>query len=132
MQIRWLRLILGAIAAEIAAILALVCVVAIFGPNTAEAAQAYAQKAGRWVGPWAGALFSFIGAVWVGRSVESGKLIHGVLFGFLLALVDVVLLLAMRAPFEWVLVVSDAGKIIAGSIGGFVAARIPHEVNQAR
>ena len=122
MKIRWVRLILGAIAAEFASIVVLICLVAIFGPNEANAAQKYAEKLGPWVGPIGGAVFSFIGAYRISRSLTRGHLAHGLLFGLFVVAVDVSLLVAMRAPFEWLLVISDLGKIAAATIGGLVAS----------
>ncbi|MEO5722298.1 MAG: hypothetical protein ABIR71_12620 [Chthoniobacterales bacterium] len=86
-------------------------------------AQAYAEKLGRWVGPIGGAVFSFIGAFWIGRSVAGGRLAQGTLFGILVALVHVALLVAMQAPFQWLFVRSDAGKVAAGIAGGWCASR---------
>ena len=123
MKIRWIRLIAGAIAAEILAILVLVAIVAIFGPNDQAQAQAYAERLGQWVGPLAGIVLSFLGALWVSRGLTSGHFLHGFLFGLIYALVDVALLVAMQAPFMWLFVASDAGKVLAGVIGGLVAAR---------
>jgi hypothetical protein len=123
MKIRWIRLILGAIAAEILAILVLIAVVAIFGPRDQAQAQAYAEKMGQWVGPLAGVVLSFLGAIWVSRGLTSGHLLHGFLFGLIYALVDVALLVAMQAPFMWLFVASDGGKLLAGIVGGLVAAR---------
>jgi hypothetical protein len=123
MRIHWIKLIVGALAAEIAAILILVCLVAIFGPNEASAAQAYAEKLGRWVGPVSGTILSFIGALWLGRALASSHLLHGGLFGFLMALIDAILLVAMQAPFEWIFVASNASKVFAGVAGGFVSSR---------
>lgn len=121
MRIHWIKLIVGVVIAEIFSILVLVCIVAVFGPQDANAAQAYAEKLGRWVGPSAGGIFSFFGAVWIGRSLRVGQIAHGALFGLLLALLDVALLLSLQAPFEWIFVASNLGKIVAGILGGFVA-----------
>jgi hypothetical protein len=123
MKIRWIRLILGAIAAEILAILVLIAVVAIFGPRDQAQAQAYAEKMGQWVGPLAGVVLSFLGALWVSRGLAGGHLLHGTLFGLIYALVDVALLIAMQAPFMWLFVASDGGKLLAGIVGGLVAAK---------
>jgi hypothetical protein len=123
MKIRWIRLILGAIAAEVLAILVLIAVVAIFGPRDQAQAQAYAEKMGQWVGPLAGIVLSFLGALWVSRGLTGGHLLHGFLFGLIYALVDVALLVAMQAPFMWLFVASDGGKLLAGIVGGLVAAR---------
>jgi hypothetical protein len=123
-KIGWIKLVVGAVAAEIGAILILVCLVAIFGPKEANAAQAYAEKLGRWVGPLAGAALSFSGALWVGRTLAGGRLFHGVLFGSFMALIDTLLLVAMQPPFEWIFVASNAGKVFAATLGGLVSARL--------
>ena len=123
MKIRWIRLIAGAIAAEVLAILILVALVAIFGPRNQAGAEAYAEKLGQWVGPLAGIVLSFLGALWVSRGLTDGHFLHGFLFGLIYALVDVALLVAMQAPFMWLFVASDGGKLLAGIVGGLVAAR---------
>jgi hypothetical protein len=123
MKIRWIRLIAGGVTAEVLAILVLIIVVAIFGPKDQAQAQAYAEKLGQWVGPLAGVVLSFLGALWVSRGLDTGHLLHGFLFGLVYALVDVALLVAMQAPFMWLFVASDGGKVLAGLAGGLVAAR---------
>ena len=123
MKIRWIRLIAGAIAAEVLAILILVLLVAIFGPRDHAQAEAYAERLGQWVGPLAGIVLSFLGALWVSRGLPSGRLLHGLLFGLIYALVDVAILVAMQAPFMWLFVASDGGKLVAGIVGGLVATR---------
>ena len=122
MKIRWIRLVAGAIAAEVLAISILICLVAIFGPKDYGQAQAFAEKLGVWVGPLAGVVLSFLGALWVSRGLTDGHLLHGFLFGLIYALVDVALLVAGQAPFMWLFVASDGGKLLAGIAGGFVAA----------
>ena len=115
-------MIAGAIAAEVLAILILVLIVAVFGPRNQEQAQAYAEKMGQWVGPLAGVVLSFLGALWVSRGLTSGHLLHGTLFGAIYALIDAALIVAAQAPFMWLFVASDGGKLLAGIAGGFVAA----------
>lgn len=122
MKIRWIRLVAGAIGAEVTVILILICLVAIFGPNNAVQAQAYAEKLGAWVGPLGGVVLSFVGALWVSRGLTSGHFLHGFLFGLIYALLDVALIVAMQAPFAWLFVASDGGKLLAGIAGGLVAA----------
>lgn len=121
MKIRWIRLVAGAILAEVAAILILILIVAIFGPRDHAQAQAYAEKLGQWVRPLAGVVLSFLGALWVSRGLTSGHLLHGFLFGLIYALVDVALLVTMQAPFMWLFVASDGGRLLAGIAGGWVA-----------
>jgi hypothetical protein len=123
MRILWIRLIIGAVVVETAAVIILVGLVAIFGPNEATAAQRYAEKLGFWVGPIAGTLLTFIGAFMIARPLLGRGVLHGFLFGFCVAFVDVAILLAMRAPFEWIFLVSNVSKLIAGYLGGVCAAR---------
>jgi hypothetical protein len=123
MKIRWIRMIAGAIAAEVLAILILVCLVAIFGPKDYGQAQAFAEKLGAWVGPLAGVVLSFVTALWVCRGLTGGHLLHGFLFGLIYATLDAAIIVAMQAPFAWLFVASDAGKLLAGIAGGLVAAR---------
>ena len=114
-------MVAGAILAEVAAILILILIVAIFGPRDHAQAQAYAEKLGQWVRPLAGVVLSFLGALWVSRGLTSGHLLHGFLFGLIYALVDVALLVTMQAPFMWLFVASDGGRLLAGIAGGWVA-----------
>ncbi|MEO7932826.1 MAG: hypothetical protein ABIT76_06685 [Chthoniobacterales bacterium] len=123
MKIPWIKLIVAAITAEVTAILVLVCLVAIFGPKEASQAQVYAEKLGWWVGPIAGTVLSFIGAFWITRRLANDHLVQGSLFGLIYSLIDVALIIAMQPPFEWIFVVSNAGKITAGVLGGLVAGR---------
>lgn len=121
MKIRWVKLVAGAVACEVLAILILVLFVAIFGPRDQAQAEAYAQKHGQWVGPLAGVVLSFLGALWMSRGLAAGRLLHGFLFGLVYAVVDAALLVAMQAPFMWLFVASDAGKVLAGVAGGAVS-----------
>ena len=123
MKIRWGRLVIGSIAAEFTLIALLVALVAIFGPNDPHAAQTFAEHLGRWVGPIGGALITFILSLWIGRRLSTAQVVHGVLLGCMLALIDVAILVASRTPFEWVFVVSNLVKIAAGYLGGITAAR---------
>ncbi len=123
MRIHWLKLVIGAVAVEIAAVLVLVVAVALFGPHEATADQAYAEKLGRWLGPIAGTLFCFAITFWIARPLATGHLAHGALLGCLVAALDVAILVAMRAPFEWIFVISDTARLIAAITGAASAAR---------
>ena len=71
-SIRWGRVIIGGIIAEVAVILILIALVATFGPSESASAQAFAERLGRWVGPIGGALCSFLAAFYVARPLTSG------------------------------------------------------------
>ena len=119
-SLRWGRLVVATLGAELLLILLLVALVAIAGPGEGNA-QEFADHLGRWVGPIGGALVSFTGALWLARPLARGRVLHGLLLGICLALLDVGILVASRTAFEWVFVGSNLGKIAAGSLGGIVA-----------
>ena len=117
MRVRWLRCLVAAVLAEFAAIVVLIAIVALVAPRDPAAAQAYAEGLGRFVGPIAGALFGILGGYFVARPLESAHIRHGLFFGVVFALVDIALLAASRAPFEWLFVLSNAGRVIGGMLG---------------
>lgn len=120
---RWGRLVLGIVGAEAIPILLLVALVAVFGPSDAAAASAYAEREGRWFGPLAGFLATLGAAFLVSRGVAGAERRHGVCVGIGAALLDVSLLLASRPAFDWVFVLSNVGRVLAGAIGGVLAQR---------
>src|SRR5262245_27512703 len=122
-SIRWGRVIIGGVIAEVVVILILIALVATFGPSEPASAQAFAERLGRWVGPIGGALCSFLAAFYVARPLTSRNKRNGVAVGFFLAVLDVVLLVASNAPFQWLFVGSNLGKILACYIGGVASSR---------
>jgi hypothetical protein len=72
-SIRWGRVIIGGIIAEVAVILILIALVSTFGPSEPASAQAFAERLERWVGPIGGALCSFLAAFCVARLLTSGE-----------------------------------------------------------
>jgi hypothetical protein len=81
-SIRWERVIIGGIIAEVAVILILIVLVAIFGPSEPVSAQAFAERLERWVGPIGGALCSFLAAFCVTRPLTSVNKTNSVAVGF--------------------------------------------------
>lgn len=122
MKLRWGRVVTGAIIAELVPIVLLVALVALFGPPDQAEAQAYAACLGHWIGPIAGAVMCFTAAWWLTRRSQSFGLQHGLALGVLSALIDVSLLVASDAPFEWLFAVSNVGRVLAGTLGGVVGA----------
>ncbi len=76
-------------------------------------------------------LFAFVGAFVIVRPLSGEHLQHGVLFGLLLGLLDVAILFAMRAPFEWVFVISNIGKFLAALLAGPAPADIFRPLHNA-
>jgi hypothetical protein len=104
-------------------VLLLFALVALFGLHDQTEAQAYAAHLGRWVGPIGGAIMTFLAALWVARGAPPFELRHGIVLGVFAALLDVGLLLASGAAFEWIFAASNTGRVVAGTLGGAVAGR---------
>lgn len=120
---RALRYVAVALTIELVAILLLVGVVAVSGPSDPEAAAALAERVGYWLGPAAGFLLCVVGGWYVAKDLESGRIRSGSILGAAAAGIDVLILVASGAAFRWVLVVSNVGRLIAGSLGGWLATR---------
>ena len=119
--IHWGRVALGVIAAEAVPIVLLVIIVAVFGPREQTSAQQFATRLGQWVGPIGGDIMSFIAALWVARKSNQRRILHGTLVGVGSAVLDVGLIAISGAGFEWLFVVSNAGRVAAGWLGGLTA-----------
>ncbi len=120
-QIHVGRVVLAAIVAEAVPIVLLILLVAVLGPREPAGAEKYAARLGQWVGPIGGAVMCFIAARWVARKAERLRVTHGALVGAGAALLDIALLVGSGAAFEWLFVVSNAGRVIAGAGGGLAA-----------
>jgi uncharacterized protein YndB with AHSA1/START domain len=123
MRMPWGSIVLAGVLAEAAAILALVLIVALVGPADAAAAQAYAERLGQWVGPIGGAAACLVAGFLVARAAAGVELATGTAVGVVAAMIDVAILAAAGAPFQPLFIVSNAGRILAGGIGGWLAAR---------
>jgi hypothetical protein len=121
MHIPIIRLILAVIAAELAPILLLVATVAAFGPPELEQAKHFAVVMGRWIGPIAGAVCAYLAAYGIGRLAPERALSDGIIVGLCLAALDAVLLFRGDASFEWLYVGSNAAKVIAATLGGWLS-----------
>jgi hypothetical protein len=123
MKMRWGRIAIATLLCELLPMGLLLVAVAAFGPRDPFGAAFFADAAGHWIGPIAGAAAAFFGALWVVRPLKAGKVLHGAAIGCALAILDVAILVILRTPFEWLFVYSNLGKICAGWLGGFLAAR---------
>ncbi len=123
MRIRVGRIVVIAILAEFLAVLTLVLIVALFGPADPAAAQVYLESLGVWVGPIAGFAFTLVGGWWVAKSLADSHLLNGFVLGLAVAIVDVSVLLFSEVGFLLIFAVSNIGRVIAGSIGGWIASR---------
>jgi len=113
-----LRIIILAIAVEAVAIAILVALVAIFGRGRTDI-QAYAEHLGQFVGPIASAILCFLGAWWLARRAPGREVLCGFLLGAACVAIDVASLYPLGGTFQWLIVVSCAGRLIAGTLGGY-------------
>ena len=123
MKNRWVRLIVAALLTELLTIVTLVIAVAVFGPSDSQEAQAFAQRHGYWIGPLAGFVFTAVGGWFVARAFDDNFLVNGFLLGLLVALIDVSIIVASGSSFDPIFVVSNIGRLIAGTLGGLFASR---------
>jgi hypothetical protein len=129
-HLHWGKIAVGAIAAEGLTVASLVAVVIVYElvaaaqagvPLEEPAIQAWAEQAGRVVGPLGGAIWTFLVSVLVARRTRARPVAHGLAIGALLTAFDVAILVGMQAPFEILFVVSDAMRIAAGAAGGYAS-----------
>jgi len=123
MQIRVARIVITAVAAEVLTVLVLVLLVVLFGPSDTDAAQTYAERLGYWVGPIAGFALCLLGGFWVARGLHAAHVLNGLILGLVVAGIDVGILVASGAAFQSIFAVSNIGRVIAGTIGGWIARR---------
>jgi len=109
-RIHWGRILLGGLLAEVALILAIVPLGLRFGDRFLHDTA-----------PPGSFLMCFLGALWVGRRIESRFILHGTLVGVVAALIYVTLTRAQPEPFAYI--VAHVLKIMGGACGGFVAQR---------
>ncbi|MES2625649.1 MAG: hypothetical protein V4628_10245 [Pseudomonadota bacterium] len=122
MKLRFGRIAIAAISAEILGVVALIILVMIFAPAEQDQVQAFAERLGAWVGPISGFLLCVLGGYWVAN--KSGSPIpNGVAMGVAAAMLDIAVALAIGATFAPLLFLSNAGRVIGGALGGYLASR---------
>lgn len=124
-RLHWLRIVVAVIVAESLPILLLILVVVVYGftrqPDSLSPEQ-FAPLAGNWVGPLGGFLATLLCAHHVARSAPGRRMAHGVVIGVGTALVDIGLALLLEG-IGGLLLLSNAGRVVAGLFGGWFAAR---------
>ena len=123
MQIRWKRILVGAVFVTLVPFALLALVTTVFSPADPTAVAAFAATAGRWAGPLGGTLVAAIVALVIGRTLADRRILHGTLIGATAVLFDVGILALAAQPFDWLYVVGNVGRLVGGVIGGMVAAR---------
>ena len=108
--IRWGRILLGGLLAEVALILAIVPLGLRLGDNFLH-----------YTAPPGAFFMCFLGALWVCRRIESFFILHGTLVGVVAALIYVALTRAQPEPFAYI--VAHRLKLVGGACGGLVVQR---------
>jgi hypothetical protein len=122
------RVVVAVILAETLPILLLVAVVFVYSfirQSDSLTPQEFAPRAGMWVGPIGGFLAVFLFAWWVALRVPSQKVVYAAAVGVGTALLDLGLGIVLGGgdAIHPILYVSNAGRILAGILGGLLAKR---------
>ncbi len=116
------RIVMAAVAAEVLGVFALVVLVVLSGPDDQSQTQQFAERLGAWVGPLSGFLLCLLGGYWVARN-SGNPIRNGLCMGVAAALLDLAVALAIGATFAPLLFLSNAGRVIGGTVGGYIASR---------
>jgi len=110
-KIQWIRVLIGGFLAEVSVIAVVIPFLLIFG-----------QHSLLYVAPVASLAMCFGFAIWVGRRLEFGFVLHGALVGVVATLLYVGLTRARPEPLAYI--VAHALKILGGAGGGFISGRL--------
>jgi len=126
--IRWVRVLVAGLLAEIVTIVVIILVVTIYnftiGSGQTEAQkQAFAAQAGFYVAPIASIVLTFLFAFWVARKVESKVVLHGTLAGVVATLLRVGFIFAAQPKARLMYVASYILKLLSGYAGGVLAQK---------
>ncbi|HEX8164001.1 MAG TPA: hypothetical protein VF538_19175 [Pyrinomonadaceae bacterium] len=124
--VRWGRVIAAGLLTEIGAVLIIVAAATAYkhtaSPTAAEY-QAFAERAGYYVGIFGGALLAFLFSSWACRPLGGDFMINGLLVGCVGASLHVALFAASGAGFQAAYLIADGLKLAAGALGGYLAQR---------
>jgi hypothetical protein len=122
MSHRPVRILLAVLVAVLVPVVLLMTMIVFFGPGTAAADQAFAERVGAGLVPMAGVLMTLLAAIWAARPQPATARMTGLMVGVFAAAIDATLLVLAGTSFDWLLVIADVGRVLAGIAGGAVAA----------
>jgi len=123
-RIKWGRAIAATLVAEALGMIALIALVAAFGPPGFEEATPFAARLGAYVGPISGFLLCMIGGWWTAKAAAvPDRVVNGVAMGLTAAALDIGLSFALGGHFVPLLAYSNIGRVAAGTLGGWLASR---------
>ena len=120
MNLRFGRIAIAAIAAEVLGILVLLV---IFGSSGIAATAPFALRLGVWIGPILGFVLCCFAGYWVARGAATDKLQNGVATGVAAAILGLIIAAVFGGPFGARLLISTLGRVAGGTVGGWLAAR---------
>jgi hypothetical protein len=127
-RFRKMRVVVAIVLAEALPLLLLFAIVFAYGvmrQKDSLSPAEFAPLAGNWVGPIGGFLATLLFAWWAARSAQKQRLAHGAIVGVGTAVLDLGLgmLLGGAAAMRPIFFVSNAGRLLAGVLGGWLATR---------
>ena len=122
-NIRWGRIVLAAVAAEVIVILLLLAGSAIFHVS--------GELAGYYIAPPASGIATFLMVLWVARKLKSRFLLHGVLVGLVGVVLTGGFIFTAKPGDRLMYVLSFVLRIAGGTLGGLVAQK-PAAIGEAQ
>jgi hypothetical protein len=125
-----MRVVVAVVLAEALPILLLVAILVVYGAvrqKDSLSPAEFAPLAGNWVGPIGGFFATLLVAWWAARRAQKHRVLHGTAVGAGTAVLDfgLAILLAGAGAIQPVFFISNAGRILAGVLGGWLATRSP-------
>jgi hypothetical protein len=128
-RIRWGRIVAAAVLSEAVVVIVLIVMTTTYrfliAPGrTVVEYEAFGELAGYYVAPAAAGLATFLGALWVGRTLTSAFVANGILVGVTAVVLTGGLLFVAKPEDRLMYGVSFVLRILGGYIGGAVAQRM--------
>jgi hypothetical protein len=123
---RLIRIAIAAVLAELIPLVVLVATITVYSYAIApglnkEAYQAFADSAGKIIGPGVGTLATLGMAYWAARKFAYRQVMYGLATGVLVIILEISVLATPKADFDFMNVLVLLGKLLAGALGGFLA-----------
>ena len=127
-RIRWGRVMVAAIMSEVGVIGVLFAAIAahtLATPSMSDAQySSLGEEVGYYVAPAAGAVMTFLAALWATRGLTSAFVTHGTLVGIAGVLLTVGFIVGARPDHRVMYVIAFALRLAGGYAGGVVAERL--------
>lgn len=126
-ETRWARAVLFGLLAEITTIVVIIAIVTAHSVATGgpmiDTTSRFATIWGAAIGIVGGALFVYLYARWIGSLVLQRHIAHGLVVAAVAVLLHIAGSLRTPENMRGLQIAADALKLVAGAIGGWVAAR---------